>query len=157
MHRKSDSALGNLKKTLKTVNVYQKPSTTNKQHTKQKKHYRYQQVSNSKIPKLENSKIPKFQDSKNLKNPKLFTSTESCMFFGFWIFGFWDFGIFGFLEFSQSLPNNCSGQMGKVSIFACRRGGEHICIYICMCVYICHTYIHKYRYTHICTHKYQRC
>ena len=56
----------------------------------------------SKSLKLQNSKNPKIQQSKNpsirkSENPKIqksktfFTSTESCIFFDFWIFGFLDF------------------------------------------------------------------
>ena len=153
MHRKSDSVFGTLKNTLETTNVYQKPSTTNKQHTKQQKTLTYQKISNAKIPikqtlKFQNSKIqksknPKIQNPKapttqkppnpktqKSQNPKLFTSTESCIFYLFGCLNFWIF------RFSQSLPNNCYGYMGKMCVLACRRGAEHIYIYVHVCVYI---------------------
>ena len=89
VHRIFDSVFGTLKQTLETTNVYQKPSTTNNHHTKQQKNTHL-----SKNLKLYNSKIPKIRKS---KNPKLFTSTQSCHFWG-------DFWISGFSEFRSRCP-----------------------------------------------------
>ena len=156
MHRESDSVFGTLKKTLETASVYRKPSTTNKQHTKQQhnthisKNLKLQNSNqqNSKIPKnpkVQKPKNPIIQKSKNpkSKNPKLFTSTESCNCS--WNFGIWIFGFFDFFDFRSRCLVTVMDKWAERAFLRVVGGGEHIYIYTC---------IHRYTYMHIYTSAY---
>ena len=95
-------------------------------------------------------KHPEIQHS---KNPKLFASTESCIFFGFlvfWICGlldFWIFWIFCALHLFSICRNSSKigfGIHGGCIVYSFLRGvrvvgGVTIYIYICIYVYNCIT------------------
>ena len=133
MHRKSDSIFGTLEKTLKTYNCIPE-AKHNKQtrHKTTKKNYTSQKITNFQIAKLKNSKIPTIQKSQrttiqNSKNPKVFTSTDSCICFG----------IFGFLDFRSRCLITVMNKWAKCA-FLRVVAGVSIYIYICIYIYMCH-------------------